>query len=109
MPVEGESATSPLASVHRAGYTQPILPHTLDDPMTTKLSDDLRQAIEKEGGNPVHVVDAATNVHYVLIRADQYEKIRANTGVEEVEAIYPLLAEIEPDDWEDLSHFDHKP
>jgi hypothetical protein len=45
--------------------------------MTTKLSDDLRQAIEQEGGSPLHVVDAATNVHYVLMRADQYEKVKA--------------------------------
>jgi hypothetical protein len=74
--------------------------------MTTNLSDDLRQAIEKEGGSPVHVVDAATNVHYVLMRPDQYERITANTGVADGEAMYPLLAEIEPDDWEDLSHFD---
>ncbi len=55
--------------------------------MTTKLSDDLRQAIEKEGGSPVHAVGAATNVHYVLMRADQYEKIRANTGGEDVSAV----------------------
>jgi hypothetical protein len=45
--------------------------------MTTILSDDLRQAIEKEGGSPVHLVDAATNVGYVLMRADQYEKVKA--------------------------------
>ncbi len=77
--------------------------------MTTKLSDDLRQAIEEEGGGPLHVVDATTNVHYVLMRADQYEKIKAMTGGEDVEAMYPLLAEIEPDDWEDLSLYDHKP
>jgi hypothetical protein len=77
--------------------------------MTTKLSDDLRQAIEKEGGSPVYVVDATTNVHYVLIRADQYEKITANTDIADVEAMYPLLAEIEPDDLEDLSHFNRKP
>ena len=57
--------------------------------MTTKLSDDLRQAIEKQGGSPVHVVDAATNVHYVLMRADEYERITANTGVEDVEAMGP--------------------
>jgi hypothetical protein len=45
--------------------------------MTTILSDDLRQAIEKEGGSPVYLVDAATNVRYVLMRADQYEKVKA--------------------------------
>jgi hypothetical protein len=45
--------------------------------MTTKLSDDLRQAIDNEGGGPVHLVDAVTNVHYVLLRAEQYEKVKA--------------------------------
>ena len=45
--------------------------------MTTKFSDDLRQAIEKEGSRPVHLVDAATNVRYVLMRADQYERVKA--------------------------------
>jgi hypothetical protein len=45
--------------------------------MTTKLSDGLRQAIEEEGGRPLHIVDADTNVHYVLMRAEQYEKLSA--------------------------------
>ncbi len=43
--------------------------------MTTNLPDDLRQAIEMEGGCPLHLVDAATNVQYVLMRAEQYEKL----------------------------------
>ena len=41
------------------------------------LSDDLRRAIEQEGGSPVHLVDATTNVHYVLMRADLYEKVKS--------------------------------
>ena len=45
--------------------------------MTTKLPDDLRQAIENEGGSPVHLVDSATNRHYVLMRVDQYENLSA--------------------------------
>jgi hypothetical protein len=49
----------------------------VDDAMTTKLPDDLRHAIEKEGARRVHLVDAATNVHYVLMRADQYENLAA--------------------------------
>jgi RNA polymerase sigma-70 factor, ECF subfamily len=48
-----------------------------DDATTTKLSDDLRQAIEKEGGSPVYLADAATNTHCVLMRAEQYERVRA--------------------------------
>jgi len=63
--------------------------------MTTKLSDDLRQAIEKEGGNPVHLVDAATDVHYVLMRAEQYKNLSAvfAEGEEfDVRELYPLMA-----------------
>ncbi|HWU41066.1 MAG: hypothetical protein WBQ11_13810 [Isosphaeraceae bacterium] len=77
--------------------------------MTTKLSDDLRQAIEEHGGAPVYVVDAITGASYVLMRAEQFEKIRAIVDVEDVQDMYPLIADIEPDDWEDISRYDRKP
>jgi hypothetical protein len=44
--------------------------------MTTKLSDELRLALEKDSGIPVHLVDAMTNQSYVIMRADLYEKVR---------------------------------
>jgi hypothetical protein len=44
--------------------------------MTTKLSDDLRLALEQGDGGPVHLVDATTNAGYVIMRADQYEKVK---------------------------------
>ena len=70
--------------------------------MTTILSDDLRQAIEKERGSPVHLVDAATNEHYVLMRADQYEKVKAvfehdDHDFDPREA-YPFVEEVMRDD-----------
>jgi hypothetical protein len=45
--------------------------------MTPKLSNDQRQAIEERGGAPVYVVDAETNRNYVLMPADEYEKVRS--------------------------------
>jgi hypothetical protein len=63
--------------------------------MTTKLPDDLRQAIENEGGSPVHLVDSATNRHYVLMRADQYENLSALIAEGEdfdPRELYPLMA-----------------
>ena len=63
--------------------------------MTTKLPDDLLRAIEKEGGSPVHLVDSATNVHYVLMRAEQYENLSALfvEGQEfDARELYPLMA-----------------
>jgi hypothetical protein len=62
--------------------------------MTTKLSDDLRQALEQEGG-PVHLVDAATNERYVIMRAEQYEKAKALFEEEAFDPreLYPLVEE----------------
>ena len=63
--------------------------------MTTKIPDDLRQAIENEGGSPLHLVDAATNAHYVLMRADQYEILSgllAEGQKFDVRELYPLMA-----------------
>jgi hypothetical protein len=63
--------------------------------MTTNLPDDLRQAIEKEGGSPVHIVDMVTNVHYVLIRAEQYDNLNGSFASDEkfdTRDFYPLIA-----------------
>ncbi len=76
--------------------------------MTTQLSDELRQAIEKQGDGPLNIVDAQTNAHYVLMRAEQFQAIKALADDEGVEAMYDLLAETEPDDWEDISHYDRE-
>ena len=43
--------------------------------MIPNLTDDQRQAIQAHGGGPVHLVDADTNTTYVLMRADQFEKL----------------------------------
>jgi len=70
--------------------------------MTTMLSDDLRQAIEKEGGTPIHLVDAATNAQYVLLRADQYEKVKAIFQHEDRDfdsrEAYPFIEEVMRED-----------
>ena len=52
--------------------------------------------------------DAATNSNYVLMRAEQFENLKAVANGENIDAMYPLLADIEPDDWEDISHYDKK-
>jgi hypothetical protein len=77
--------------------------------MTTRLSDDLRQAVEERGGAPVYVVDSATNAAYVLMRAEQFERLKVLLDGDDIEAMYPLLADVEPDDWEDISRYDRQP
>jgi hypothetical protein len=44
--------------------------------MTTSLPDELRQALQQDGGSPVHLVDTETNVSYVIMRAEQYERVK---------------------------------
>ncbi|MFI5456638.1 MAG: hypothetical protein ACHRXM_14415 [Isosphaerales bacterium] len=70
--------------------------------MTTKLSDELRLALEQEGGTPVHLVDATTNTGYVIMRADQYEKVktvfeREDHDFDPCEA-YPFVDEVMQED-----------
>jgi hypothetical protein len=74
--------------------------------MTPKLAEDQRQAIQESGGIPVYVVDADTKASYVLMRAEQYEKMKAITGEDEAESMYPLLADLSPEEWEDASAYD---
>lgn len=74
--------------------------------MTPRLTDDQRQAIERTGGKPVDVVDPATNLHYVLLRADQYEAVRPLFEADEADLdprrMYPYVAKVfGPEGWDD--------
>lgn len=70
--------------------------------MTTKLSDDLRRAIEQGGDIPVHLVDSVTNAGYVIMRADQYEKVKAVFESDDREfdptEAYPFVDEVMKED-----------
>ena len=61
--------------------------------MTPKLTDDQRHAIEEHGGQPVYLVDASTNAGYVLMKAEQYAKVKALFDDEggEPRDLYPLV------------------
>jgi hypothetical protein len=74
--------------------------------MTLRLSSEQRRAIEEHGGTPVYVTDPDSDRNYVLLRAEQYETLKAGTGDVEADDFYPLLAEITPEDWEDASCYD---
>jgi hypothetical protein len=62
--------------------------------MTLKLTDDLRQAIEA-GGTPVYLVDTDSNARYVLLGAEQFEKVKALFGEDgenfDPSIMYPLI------------------
>jgi hypothetical protein len=70
--------------------------------MTTRLSEELRLALERDGQIPVHVVDSTTNENYVIMRADQYERVKAVFERDDEDfdpsAAYPFIDEAMRDD-----------
>ena len=70
------------------------------------LTPEQRQAIEQRGH--VRIDDPETNTAYVLIRAAEFETMKALWD-DDVDRMYPLLAELSPEDWEDASNYQDKP
>jgi hypothetical protein len=68
--------------------------------MILNLTDDQRRAIEEQAGTPIPFFDAATNTRYVLLRADQYEKVRALLEAEDFHPreTYPFIDEVMRED-----------
>jgi hypothetical protein len=73
-----------------------------EDVMTPKLTDDLRQALEEGDGAPLYLVDS-TNNRYVLLHADQFDKLKALFVEDEFDprAMYPLIDEAMKEGWDD--------
>jgi hypothetical protein len=44
--------------------------------MPVKLSDEVRQELERQGDQPMQVVDPVTNQVYFLIAREQYERLK---------------------------------
>ena len=62
----------------------------------------------QDGTEPVPAIDRATNTEYVLIRKDVYERLRGLLDEEDCRLMAPLLMELDPEDWEDLSAYPEK-
>ena len=77
--------------------------------MSIELNEQQHQALTRESASPPCVIDPATNTTYVLVRADVYEKMQALLDGDEVRLMEPLLAELSPEDWEDLAAYEKGP
>ena len=44
--------------------------------MTLTLSDELRQALSEQVDRPIEVIDPGTNLAYILISREQYDRLR---------------------------------
>jgi hypothetical protein len=72
-----------------------------------ELTEIQRQALA-EADSPPEIVDPTTQEKYVLIRRDLYERLKSLLE-EDVRLMEPLLAELDPEDWEDASAYEGKP
>lgn len=51
--------------------------------MSVPLSNELRQAIADRPGELLELVDGSSNARYVLVPADQFDRIKALVGAED--------------------------
>jgi hypothetical protein len=70
-----------------------------------ELNEQQRQ--ELNGSEPI-AIDPATNQEYVLVRRDVYCRLKGLLE-EDTRAMEPLLANLDPEDWEDASNFERAP
>jgi hypothetical protein len=65
--------------------------------MSAKLSEELRQAISKQPGQPLQLEDPVTYDRYVLVRVEVYEQLQRAMDYDATEpdprAFYPAFAE----------------
>lgn len=53
--------------------------------------------------------DPRTNKQYVLVQKEDYERLRGILEDDSVRLMAPLLANLDPEDWEDASAYKGKP
>jgi hypothetical protein len=68
--------------------------------LMTTLTPEQRQEIRKAGEGPVRLADPETQMEYVIVRADVYDRICALT--DDARAAYPLAMKVfGQDGWDD--------
>ena len=58
---------------------------------------------------PIPVVDPQTDSKYVLLHAELFQRWKSVVDEDDVESMAGLLAELDPEDWEDASVYEGKP
>jgi hypothetical protein len=77
--------------------------------MSIELSEQNLDAAAK--GEPFRFIAPGTTIEFVVVRADVYDRVKALFADDETdpETMYPLLADIAPEDWEDPSVYGVSP
>lgn len=59
--------------------------------------------------SPLTVIDPETKAAYVLVPQELYERLRGIVEDDDARLMAPLLADLDPEDWEDASVYEEKP
>ncbi len=73
--------------------------------MSIELTRDQARALAATSDAPPTVTDPTTRTTYVLLRSDEYDRVKGLLAADDPDALYPLLAEIDPEDWENGSAY----
>ena len=74
-----------------------------------ELTQQQLQALTTSEETPPIVLDPATKQTYVLVRRDLYDRLKSMVDEDDARQMAPLLAELDPEDWEDLSAYEKQP
>lgn len=70
-----------------------------------ELSEEQRQELSRS--EPV-VIDPVTHQTYILVRKEIYDHWKVLLEEDDPRLMYPLLADLDPEDWEDASVYEGK-
>ena len=65
------------------------------------LTQDLRQAVDQAGHEPVRLTDPTTNRSFVLVRAEEFDRMKALISDDPVEQMRPFMIETFSEGWND--------
>lgn len=67
------------------------------------------QQCQELNGSDSLAVNPRTNEKYVLVRKELYDRLRGIPDEDDARLMAPLLAEIDAEDWEDVSVYEGTP
>lgn len=77
--------------------------------MSIELTPQQHQALTAQADYPPRVRDPATDMTYVLVPADLYQRFQTLLDNDDPCLMEPLLAELAPEDWEDPANYEGRP
>ena len=74
-----------------------------------ELTELQHEQIAGQDKEPIPVFDPKSQAKYIMLRADLFERWKSVLDEDDVRLMAPLLVDLDPEDWEDLSIYSGKP